>query len=209
MLIATDFNNYFFLFRIVLSWCRLCLPSASWVNAHNTPWPTIFHPSCSLTAALRIRWLCSPLYSGGHTQGTEQGCSHTPTVNRDSISDLKSSLEATLKGRIDKADLLRRYNFFKAEFWILPLLYSILYGIKPKPSIPYWKQMQKSSKVIQVSLETEIFSDAVPSFDLVPVLLFIPLSALSDICFVSKLILSGFSAKTKRHTEPIQWQYAI
>lgn len=57
--------------------------------------PQLQSDSCFMELAL-----CSPLYSEGHTQGTEQGCSHRPSVNRDSTYGLKSSLEATLKGRI-------------------------------------------------------------------------------------------------------------
>lgn len=210
MLMATTF----FLFRIMLFWCRLCLPSASRVvkgpNGHNAPWPTIFHPSCSLTAALWSWWLHSPLYSGGHTQGKEQSCSYRPTVNMDSKSGLKSSLEATLKGRtVIPRRSLKKMQFLYSHILNSPLLYWVLYGIKPKLSIPYWKQTQKSSKLIQVSLETEVFSDSVSSFDLAPVWLFTSVSAVSDICFASKLIFSGnSSAKIKRHTESIQGQYA-
>jgi len=65
--------------------------------------------------------------------------------------------------------------------------------------------MQKSSKLIQVSLETEFLSDSTSSFDLPPVLLFIPVSAVSDVRFASKMIFScNSSAEIRQDTESRQ-----
>lgn len=148
MLMATDFH--FFFSSELCCFVADCLPSASWVrkepNSCSTPRPMIFHSSCSLTAVLWSWWLCSPLCSGGHTQATEQGCSYRPTVNRDSTCGLKSSLEATLKGRI----AIQRRSLKKIQFLyshVLNFTIVILYIV--------WNKIQTLYFLLETN--TEVF----------------------------------------------------
>lgn len=132
MLMATDFH--FFFSSELCCFVADCLPSASWVrkepNSFSTPRPMIFHPSCSLTAVLWSWWLCSPLCS----------------VNRDSTCGLKSSLEATLKGRI----AIQRRSLKKIQFLyshVLNFTIVILYIV--------WNKIQTLYFLLETN--TEVF----------------------------------------------------
>lgn len=205
-----DFNNFFCL-RIVLFRCRLCLPSGWCVgcvrtlhdlpsSTHITGWQMLYEAGGCV-----LHWTLEEIHK------TQRGAAPTDLLSTGTLSLVwRVALGlAWMAGWLYKEDLLRRYSFYIVTFHIFPLLYCIFYGIKPKTPAPYWKQTQKSSKLIQVSLETEVLSDSISSFDLSPVWLFVPVSVVSDIRFASKLIFScNSSAEIRRQTEPVQWQYA-
>lgn len=87
-----------------------------------------FHPHYSLTHPLWSWWLCSPVYSGGHTQDTTCSGTYRPTIN--SKSGMKSHLQTRLRELCK--ELLTRYSFYIVTVNVLLLLYCIFYGGKKK-----------------------------------------------------------------------------